>query len=82
VNDEIDQILDVRLDDLIGIIRADIMITRIDTAYGRTTINYMLSDQNRFSYLTDKWKAGQFDVETKRLIHAAVKIRIEERENR
>ena len=79
VNDEKDQIIDVRLDDFISIIRADIMNTMIDTAYGRPTVNYMLSASDRISYLSDKWKAGQFDAETKRLIHAAIKIKMKER---
>ena len=65
----------------VGQIREDILNTMIDTAYGRQTLNYMLSTQNRVSYLVEQWKAGQFNAETKKLIHATVDIKIEEKEN-
>ena len=82
VNDEIDQVIDRKMPELfVGQIREDILNTKIDTAYGRQTLNYMLSTQNRVSYLVEQWKAGQFNAEAKKLIHAAVGIKIEEKEN-
>ena len=82
VNDEIDQVIDGKMPVLfVGQIREDILNTKIDTVYGRQTLNYMLSTQNRVSYLIEQWKAGQFNTETKKLIHTAVDIKIEEKEN-
>ena len=82
VNDEIDQVIAGNMPVLfVGQIREDILNTKIDTAYGRQTLNYMLSTQNRVSYLIEQWKAGQFNTETKKLIHTAVDIKIEEKEN-
>ena len=82
VNDEIDQVIAGNMPVLfVGQIREDILNTKINTVYGRQTLNYMLSTQDRVSYLIEKWKAGQFNTETKKLIHAAVDIKIEEKEN-
>ena len=62
VNDEIDQVIDRKMPELfVGQIREDILNTKIDTVYGRQTLNYMLSTQNRVSYLVEQWKAGQFN---------------------
>ena len=60
VNDEIDQLIDRKMPVLfVGQIREDILNTKIDTAYGRQTLNYMLSTQDRVSRLIEQWKAGQ-----------------------
>ena len=82
VNGEIDQVIDRKMPVLfVGQIREDIMNTKINTVYGRQTLNYMLSTQDRVSYLIEQWKAGQYNAETKKLIHAAVDIKMEEKEN-
>ena len=82
VNDEIDQVINGKMPVLfVGQIREDILNTKIDTAYGRQTVHYMLSTQDRVSYLIEQWKAGQYNAETKKLIHAAVDIKMEEKEN-
>ena len=64
VNGEIDQVIDRKMPVLfVGQIREDIMNTKINTVYGRQTLNYMLSTQDRVSRLIEQWKAGQFDAE-------------------
>jgi uncharacterized protein YunC (DUF1805 family) len=74
VDDEITAVMNGKIpDDIVGL---DVLNADVYTDSGVKTLNEMLSTSNGLTYLTNKWKDGQFDNTAKQIIRIGINAKI------